>query len=232
MLCLDVQKSFFKNWHLYRVLKQTRALWGARVFLFSDLIGLNFPLDALTLDADKFRLMAAIRARAPEGALEPSFLKIIESNQAPTYTQLWLDDMQSFRRQSVNELPAETLLNDGRYKIIDKIATGGQAKIYKALDLTTSNPVALKELVLPVNAGADVRNRSFANVKKEALLLSSLNHPGILKLLDNFVQDHRAYLVLEYIEGRTLRLTVQEDGPLDQVAAASIATMICDIPTI
>ena len=60
-----------------------------------------------------------------------------------------------------------------RYRIIDKIATGGQSKIYRATDTSTRALVALKELILPVNAGVEVRNRSLANVKKETLLLSA-----------------------------------------------------------
>ncbi len=189
----------------------------------------NFPLDSLNLDADKFRLLSAIREMAPQTALAPDFDDIFKSKHAPTYTELWLDDMQTFRRQSAHELPTGSPVNDGRYKVIDKIATGGQAKIYKALDTRTDTLVALKELVLPVNAGAEVRNRSFANVKKEALLLAHLNHSGILKLLDNFVEDHRAYLVFEYIDGRTLRNIVQNDGPIDENKVISAAIDICDI---
>ena len=194
-----------------------------------NVIRLKFPLDALTLEADKFRLISAIKEKAPADALHSEFIALLDSNKAPTYTQLWLDDMQSFRRRSVQELPPHSCLQDGRYTLLEKIATGGQAKIYKAFDRQRDCNVALKELILPINAGAEVRNRSFANVKKEATLVGSLNHPGILKLLDNFVEDHRAYIVLEFIEGKTLRQMVQSGTAFDPAATVSTAIMIAEI---
>jgi tRNA A-37 threonylcarbamoyl transferase component Bud32 len=230
ILRLEIDKKQLSTSQTLLIWKQTHALsHNLRVPRNWDKLYVNFPLDSLSLDADKFRLLSAVREMAPKAVLAPDFDEVFTSDKAPTYTELWLDDMQTFRRHSVHELPGETTLNEGRYKIIDKIATGGQAKIYRAIDTKTDTQVALKELVLPVNAGAEVRNRSFANVKKEALLLAGLDHQGILKLLDNFVEDHRAYLVFEYIDGRTLRLMVQEDGPLEAGLAISTAIAICDI---
>ena len=228
-LCFDIEKTYFTRWTMLIVAAQTWSLWDKKITKPKGVIGISFPLDALTLDADKFRLLAAIKACTPEGAQSREFTELLESHRAPTYTQLWLDDMQSFRRQSVLELATGAELQQGRYRIHEKMATGGQAKIYLAQDTRTDTLVAMKELILPVNAGADVRNRSFANVKKEALLLSSLHHPGVLRLLDNFVEDHRAYLVLEYIEGTTLRQAVQSDSPFDALRAASTTISICDI---
>ena len=72
----------------------------------------------------------------------------------------------------------------------------------------------MKEFVLPVDAGHEVRDRSFANVKNEALMLASLEHPGVVRLYDHFVEDHRAYLVLEFVDGKNLRTLVKENGAL------------------
>ncbi|MBX9725340.1 MAG: hypothetical protein K2X81_28320, partial [Candidatus Obscuribacterales bacterium] len=216
VLYLDIDKSYFTVSQRVVLSAQTKKLSYRPPGLKrrgKDILHISFPLDALTLEADKFRLLSAIKDRVPAELQTRFFKEIIDFNKSPTFTQIWLDDMQSFRRQSVLELPADNTLQQGRYKIISKIATGGQAKLYKAEDLSNHNMVALKELILPVNAGADVRNRSFANVKKEAMLLSELKHEGILKLLDSFVEDHRAYLVLEYIEGKTLRNSVQDGEP-------------------
>jgi serine/threonine-protein kinase len=181
------------------------------------------------LEADEFRLIAALKESVDPGFFTNEFRDLSESNNAPTFTQLWLDDMQSFRRNRIDELQVETKLQDGKYTIKEKIATGGQAKIYSAVDNETNQPVAVKELVLPVHAGAEVRNRAFTNVKNEAMMLGTLDHPGIVKLLDNFVEDHRAYLVLEHISGRTLRKMVQDDGPFATGEIVSIALQICDV---
>jgi hypothetical protein len=192
-------------------------------------LSLQFPLNALTLEADEFRLISALKECVDAAVLTHDFKDLSESNNAPTFTQLWLDDMQSFRRNRIDELELGTQLQDGKYTIKEKIATGGQAKIYSAVDSETNQPVAVKELVLPIHAGAQVRNRAFGNVKNEAMMLGTLSHPGIVKLLDNFVEDHRAYLVLEHISGRTLRKTVQEDGPFATDEIVPIAMQICDV---
>ncbi len=192
-------------------------------------LSLQLPLNALTLEADEFRLISALKECVDSAVLTKEFKDLSESNNAPTFTQLWLDDKQSFRRNRIDELAEGTELLDGKYTIKEKIAIGGQAKIYTAIDNETNHPVAVKELVLPVHAGAQVRNRAFGNVKNEAMMLGTLNHPGIVKLLDNFVEDHRAYLVLEHINGRTLRKIVQEDGPFATGEIVLIALQICDV---
>ncbi|MGE6155630.1 protein kinase domain-containing protein, partial [Klebsiella pneumoniae] len=57
--------------------------------------------------------------------------------------------------------------------------------------------------------------------EKEVHLLSKLDHPGVVKMFDAFVEDHRAYLVLEMINGRTLKQEVQDSGaiPYERVLA-------------
>lgn len=193
----------------------------------TEIIQLEFPLDALTLDADKYRLVSAIKEKAPAWALGPNFLRLSEASDAPTFTQLWLDDMQSFRRQRVSELESGATLQDGRYRIVAQLATGGQARIYRGVDVVSNLEVAIKELVLPTTAGADVRNRAFANVRTEAMLLGRLNHPGIVKLLDNFVEDHRAYLVLEQVSGTTLRALIKDSAPLPFAEVVQIGRSMC-----
>jgi len=225
-LVIDAKKMKLKS--ELHFLEQTNSLWhkGNPYMAAAGrppcaLIALDLPLDAFTLSTDRHRLISTLQENLDEHIFTDSFKQVAKNDSGPTYTQLWLDDMQSFRRQRIADLAADTKLQDGRYCIESKIATGGQAKIYSAHDNHEDKPVAIKELVLPVNAGADVRNRAFSNVKNEAMLLAKLDHPGIVKLLDQFVEDHRAYLVLENIPGKSLRKTVQERGPLpcDEVIA-------------
>ncbi|MBK7837673.1 MAG: serine/threonine protein kinase [Candidatus Obscuribacter sp.] len=114
--------------------------------------------------------------------------------------------------------------------MLKRLAVGGQAKIYLAEDVSgDAFKVVIKEYVLPVHGGAEVRERSFASVKKEAEILSSLDHPGIVKILNTFVEDHRAYLVLEYIEGLTLKQLVQEIGVQKPLSVLDIGRQIAEI---
>lgn len=158
-----------------------------------------------------------------------------KNGEAPTYTNMWLDDMHSARRRSVEPLKVGQKLQDGRYVIREKLATGGQAIVYRARDVSfctetcDDKSIVLKEFILPVSAGSQVRNRSFENVKNEADVLSALDHPGIIKILDHFVEDHRAYLVLESVEGNTLRDIVTTNGALPDKTVAPLITSLCDI---
>ena len=181
-----------------------------------NLVSLTVPLDAFTLESDRLRFANAITRWAPHDALTENFKNYASNTTGPSYTQLWLDDLQSYKRNRLEQLEEGSQLQDGRYIIENEIAAGGQAQIYKARDShgNSDRYVVLKEFVLPVGAGQDVRNRSFKNVKNEALLLARLNHEGIIHLYDHFVEDHRAYLVLEYIDGVSLRQLVKENGPL------------------
>ncbi|MBX9939576.1 MAG: serine/threonine protein kinase [Candidatus Obscuribacterales bacterium] len=192
--------------------------------LRSSFVEFDVPLDSFTLESDKERFIATLDVLLPEQCKDTSFQTIVARNGVASYTKFWLDNMNSLKRSREEELPTGTLLNQGEYEIVGRVATGGQAKIYEASSRT--GPVILKEFVLPVNAGMEVRQRSFAAVKREAELLSALDHPMIVKLLSNFVEDHRAYLVLEMVKGESLKRHVERTGPLSSDSIISIASEV------
>lgn len=189
---------------------------------------LNFsfmiPLDLFTLESDKDRLISSILHYAKPDALSDTIKNAVQDHSGIGFTQLWLDDLHSFKRKRLHTLTGGTELCGGRYRIDEPLSAGGQAQIYHCYDKEESREVALKEFVLPVDAGHEVRDRSFANVKNEALMLASLDHPGVVRLYDQFVEDHRAYLVLEYVDGKNLRRLVKEKGvlPIESVKDFSL----------
>lgn len=80
-----------------------------------------------------------------------------------------------------------------------------------------SPQVVLKEFVLPAQAGVNARQRVLENIKAEAVLWRKLRHPNIVRLLDFFAEEQRAYLVLEHIEGQSLKALVEQNqSPLDR----------------
>lgn len=194
-----------------------------------DTVAFEIPLDAFTRDSDARLLLDLVTQRLGEETVGDA-LKL-DGDNSSSFTQLWLDEAQSFRRRSIESLVSEKSLQNDRYQVLERIASGGQATVYRALDRSVepARLVVLKELVLPVGAGSEVRKRSFESVKNEALLLSSLNHPGIIQLVDNFIEDHRAYLVLEHIEGTTLRDLVELEGPMSEEQVLPIIEQLCDI---
>ncbi len=88
----------------------------------------------------------------------------------------------------------------GRYRIVDKLGEGGMGVVYKARDTDLDRFVAIK--VLPPERVADrERKRRFV---QEAKAASSLNHPNIVAIHDIAADDGVDFIVMEYVEGRTL----------------------------
>lgn len=73
--------------------------------------------------------------------------------------------------------------------------------------------VVLKEYVLPIHRGQLTTERTTEKLKGEAEILRSLRHPQIVRVLDAFIEDYRGYLVLEYVEGQSLKSMVERFGP-------------------
>jgi len=87
----------------------------------------------------------------------------------------------------------------------------------------------LKEFLLPVYVDVSARRRALEIFEKEARLLKELSHPNVVKLVDYFVEDHRAYLVLEHIDGKSLRQIVQQEGARAEDEVRSLAAQMCAI---
>ena len=88
-----------------------------------------------------------------------------------------------------------------RYEILEELGEGAYAESYKALDTETATPVVLK--CLNPNLFADPHN--FQRFRREAEVVSRLDHPNVLRSLDDHANRTEPYLVLEYVEGTNLR---------------------------
>jgi len=91
------------------------------------------------------------------------------------------------------------------YTICEKLGEGASGEIFRAIDTTTQQQVALK----CVGSIFAVSPQELARVKREAKILSSLNHPNICKTKGTVSHNDRLYLVLEYIEGVSLAQLMQ-----------------------
>jgi hypothetical protein len=196
---------------------------------------LRIDLTAFPLESDRDKLLKYVCQHVPKERLD---LSAYESPIADiSYTSLWLDSLESnAQRKRSGELERGQKLFNNRYEILDKIASGGQATIYRAHKTTKEEAshqeadiVILKEFVLPVDAGIDVAQRALTHVQQEAALLQSIDNPKIVRLIETFVEDHRAYLVLEQVDGKTLRELVENNVPLPEVKVIDLAKQMCEI---
>jgi len=144
------------------------------------------------------------------------------------YTQLWFDVLTyRSRTKKGNVLEAGESLKGGEYKIDERLSSGGQATAYLATRKDGQKCV-LKEFILATSS-TSAPIESAREFEAEVSLLSQLNHPGIVKLEDFFFDEGRVYVALEYIDGRTLRQKVQQDGPLSDKEVVQITESICDV---
>ena len=114
------------------------------------------------------------------------------------------------------------LVLDNRYRLTDFIGQGGMALVYKALDQRTHHAVAIKILKPEYNHDEEFLRR----FEREALAASKVSHHNIVNLLDVGVQEQYRYLVLEYVEGRTLKDIIDEKGALPYITAVQIAIRV------
>jgi eukaryotic-like serine/threonine-protein kinase len=110
----------------------------------------------------------------------------------------------------------------GRYQIVRHLARGGMAEVYLARDLLLDRPVALKVL-FPEFA----TDRSFVErFRREARSAANLNHPSIVSIYDWGEDDGTYFIVMEYVDGLTLRDLIHRQGPLMASRAAEIGADI------
>jgi len=123
--------------------------------------------------------------------------------------------------------PGEELLN-GTLKVVRQLSFGGLSAIYLAQEKKTKLYV-LKESVVPPDARAEIKQKAWELFRREAEILSTLNHPRIVKVIKSFEEKEREYLLLEYLPGLNLRQLVREGGPLDEDEVLKIARCLAEI---
>ncbi len=142
-------------------------------------------------NTDPADLLASFCAFIPRERIDP-ILQLEANNEELSYTRLWLDELRATRGAEARFKPLEggETVYQGKYLIAERLAMGGQAITYKAAD-QQGKPVVLKEFVIPMRGGREVKRRALASVDHEVKLLSNLNSPNIVKLLDFFVDGYR-----------------------------------------
>ncbi len=114
-----------------------------------------------------------------------------------------------------------TTLN-GRYRLEARIGTGGMSSVYRAIDETLERPVAIKLMNREIADDSDQLER----FRREARAVAQLSHPHIVGVIDYGEDQGRPYIVLEYVEGETLKERIRRNGELDVSEAVAYAIEI------
>jgi len=104
---------------------------------------------------------------------------------------------------------------DGRYRILDRIGSGGMADVYLADDTHLGRRVALKVLHRRFAEDGDFVER----FRREASSAAGLQHPNVVSVFDRGGHDGTYYIAMEHLPGRTLKDVVTTEAPLSQLRA-------------
>jgi serine/threonine-protein kinase len=110
-----------------------------------------------------------------------------------------------------------------QYKILEKIGSGGQGTVYKALDTKLHRTVVIKMLPPELTH----RSANFKRFEREAQLCSQLDHPNICTIYDFHEADGTFYIAMQYVDGKNVRQLVS-GRPLELKSALSIGIQVSD----
>ncbi len=114
-------------------------------------------------------------------------------------------------------------LLDGRYQIAERLARGGMATVYRAVDTRLTRTVAVKVMHVGLGDDAEFARR----FDREARAAARLSHPNVVSVFDqgaDVIDSHgsRPYIVMEYVEGKTLRDVISAEAPLHPARALAL----------
>ena len=119
-------------------------------------------------------------------------------------------------------VPMNDQLLAGRYRLTQHLARGGMADVWEAADQLLQRRVAVKIL-----HAAHASDPAFIHrFKREAMAAANLSHPNIVSLFDTGEQEGVRYIVMELVEGKTLRDVLREEGSIHPRRAAEIITEV------
>ena len=111
---------------------------------------------------------------------------------------------------------------EGRYTIVNVIGTGGMATVYGAYDQVTGRSVAIKMMQKKLEHNA----RQISLFVNESTALSLLSHPNIVQVYNTVITSSAKYIIMEYVEGITLKKHIDHRGALPEREVLYYATQI------
>lgn len=127
-----------------------------------------------------------------------------------------------------SHLSPGTLLQNGKYRIVRFIKSGGFGCTYEAENTYFKERIAIKEFFVKDLCKDDVVNRLKSKFLAEARVLHGFQHPGIVHVSDVFEENDTVYYVMDFIEGASLDVYLKKHGPLPEEEAVGYIRQVCD----
>jgi serine/threonine protein kinase len=120
-------------------------------------------------------------------------------------------------------LPLRNAAEIPGYRLIEKIGEGGTGKVYRALHTDSKRTVAIKFLAV-----AATDPKTDASFRRESELMAKIRHPNVVAVHEWGVLDNRPYLVMEYVDGVSLRARMSNHRPFAPANALPVLDAIAD----
>jgi serine/threonine-protein kinase len=119
-------------------------------------------------------------------------------------------------------MPETTILNN-RYRLEERLGSGGMAMVYRARDLTLERTVAIKILRKNLSENSEFRSR----FHQEAKAAANLSHPNIVTVHDFGFYASQLFIVMEYVPGTDLKTLMQQKRPFEIAEAIDLIAQAC-----
>lgn len=189
---------------------------------------IKLRVGAISSIDERQRFLQGLERWASAISTDAEIFELLTPPSDYSYTELWLQALSAPpKRERLTPLPEGTSLQDGKYTVAGQLGVGGQGTAYLAEAQDHDVAVVLKEFILPVYVEVNVRRQALEKMQNEATMLRRLDDPRVVRLHDFFIEDHRGYLVLERIDGMSLRQLVSASGALDESKVRDLAEQMC-----
>lgn len=179
------------------------------------------------------KALRLIERYATNAKFNKEFLRTTTSITDIQFTELWLKESQHSKEEPLEEQKSicdgAQSVGNGKYKVVRVLGYGGQGTTYLVSEAGQEEPKVVKELILPQYADVRIVQEATKRFERASEILSSLNHSCIVKLHESFIENGRAYLVLEFISGRTLRDLVTPENTLEVRRICELGLQMCEI---
>ncbi|WP_344251974.1 serine/threonine-protein kinase, partial [Actinoplanes campanulatus] len=120
------------------------------------------------------------------------------------------------------------MLVAGRYRLLEPVGAGGMGRVWLARDEMLHREVAVKEIVPPDWMTGAEKDRLRSRTLREARSAARLNHPHVVRIYDVVHAEGLSWIVMEYVQSRSLQQVLHEEGPYEPAVAARIGLAVLD----
>ena len=190
---------------------------------------MQIKLGGIATSEERERFLKCLEDWAPDVSKDAQVFDVLTPPPDHSYTELWLQALSAPpKRERLTPLINGAVLSDGNYTVVRQLGVGGQGTAYLST-MPDGMKVVLKEFILPVYVDINIRRQALERMQNEVQMLKKLDNDRIVKLKDFFIEDHRGYLVLELIDGDSLRTIVNKNGKLDETTTIGLMHQMCDM---